>query len=36
MSAIELMNKIIKCKSKKDVVRILNKYRVPANKSKYC
>ena len=36
MTNYELMNKIIRCKSKKDIVRLLNKYRVSTNKSKYC
>ena len=36
MTNYELMNKIICCKSKKDIVRLLNKYRVSTNKSKYC
>lgn len=36
MTNIELINKIISCKSKRDIVRLLNKHRVPVNKSKYC
>ena len=36
MTNYELMNKIICCKSKKDIMRLLNKYRVSTNKSKYC
>lgn len=36
MTNYELTNKIICCKSKKDIVRLLNKYRVSTNKSKYC
>ena len=36
MTNYELMNKIICCNSKKDIVRLLNKYRVFTNKSKYC
>lgn len=36
MTTIQLMNMIIKCKSQKDIVKLLNKHRVPITKSKYC
>ena len=36
MTNYELMNKIIYCKSKRDIIRLLNKYRVSVSKSKYC
>lgn len=36
MTTIELMNKLIFSKSKRDIIRLLNKHRVPVNKSKYC
>ena len=36
MKKYELMNKIIKKKKKRDIIRLLNKYRVPVSKSKYC
>lgn len=36
MTNIELVNKILACKSKRDILRLLKKNRVPVNKSKYC
>lgn len=36
MTNIELINKLLMCKSKRDMVRLLNKYRVSIDKSKYC
>lgn len=33
---MELMNMILKCKNKREITRILNKYRVSVSKSKYC
>lgn len=36
MTNYELMNKIIYCKSKRDIIRLLNKHRVSVSKTKYC
>lgn len=36
MTTIELMKKLLMCKSRRDMERLLNKHRVPVNKSKYC
>ena len=36
MTNYELMNKIIYCKSKRDIIRLINKYRISVSKSKYC
>ena len=36
MTNYELMNKLLSCKSKKDIARLLNKYRISVKKSKYC
>lgn len=36
MTTIQLMNMIIRCESKKDIIKLLNKHRVPIIKSKYC
>lgn len=36
MTTIELLNKIIFCKSKREIIRLLNIYRVPVSKTKYC
>lgn len=36
MTTIDLMDKILNCKSKRDIINLLNKYRVPIKKSKYC
>lgn len=36
MTNVEIMSKIIVAKNKKDVKKILNRYRVPIKKSKYC
>ena len=36
MTNYELMNKIIYCKSKRDIIRLLNKHRVSISKTKYC
>lgn len=33
---IELVNKIIDCKNKRDIIRILNKHRISVKDSKYC
>lgn len=36
MTTIELMNRILNCKSKRDIIKLLNKHRVSIEKSKYC
>lgn len=36
MTNIELINKIILCNNRRDIERLLNKHRIPKNKSKYC
>lgn len=36
MNNIQLINLIIYAKDKKQVIRLLNKYRITKNKSKYC
>lgn len=36
MTNIELMNKLLSFKSKKEIIRLLNKHRVAVSKSKYC
>lgn len=36
MTTINLMYKILNCKSKRDIIKLLNKYRVSIEKSKYC
>ena len=36
MSTYQIMNLILKAKTKRDIARILNKNRVPVEKSKYC
>ncbi len=36
MTTYQIMNLILKAKTKRDVARILNKNRVPVEKSKYC
>ena len=35
MTNIELISKLLLCKSKKDITRLLNKHRVPISKCKY-
>ena len=36
MTTLELVNKILDCKNRKEVERLLNKNRIPVEKSKYC
>ena len=36
MTNIQLINLIISAKDKKKIIRILNKYRISIEKSKYC
>ena len=36
MTTFQLVNLIIKAKDKKQIARLLNKYRTPVSKSKYC
>lgn len=36
MTTIKLINEILNCKSKKDMIELLKKHRVPIEKSKYC
>lgn len=36
MRNIEFIERLLLCKSKRDIVRLLNKYRIPVDKSKYC
>ena len=36
MTTINLMYKILNCKSKGGIIKLLNKYRVSIEKSKYC
>lgn len=36
MTTINLMDKILNCKSKRDIINLLNKHRVSIEKSKYC
>ena len=36
MTTFELVKILINCKNKKEVRRVLEKHRIPVNKSKYC
>lgn len=36
MTTLQLVNKIIACKNRKEIERLLNKHRIPVEKSKYC
>lgn len=36
MTNFQLIHIIIQAKDKKHVIRLLNKYRIPIEKSKYC
>lgn len=36
MNTIQLTKQIINAKNKKKIIKLLNRYRVPISKSKYC
>ena len=36
MTTLQLVNLIIQTKDTKKIIQLLNRYRIPANKSKYC